>query len=232
MWIYYVILGARALVSWLVSNRLQSKFEYYSKVHLRNGMSGAEIAQKMLEDHGIRDVKVISTSGRLTDHYNPIDKTVNLSEAVYNQRNAAAAAVAAHECGHAVQHAQAYSWLTLRSKLVPAVSVSSNLSQWLIIGGFLLGAAAKVGFGYWVALIGVILFAVTTAFAFITLPVEYDASNRALAWLKNKNIVTPQEYAGAEDSLKWAARTYVVAALGSLAQLLYWVYRLMGSNRD
>ena len=232
MWIYYVILGAIALVSWLVSNRLQSKFEYYSKVHLRNGMSGAEIAQKMLEDYGIRDVKVISTPGRLTDHYNPIDKTVNLSEAVYNQRNAAAAAVAAHECGHAVQHAQAYSWLTLRSKLVPAVNVSSNLSQWLIIGGFLLGAAAKVGFGYWVALIGVILFAVTTAFAFITLPVEYDASNRALAWLKNKNIVTPQEYAGAEDSLKWAARTYVVAALGSLAQLLYWVYRLMGSNRD
>ena len=232
MWIYYVILGAIALVSWLVSNRLQSKFEYYSKVHLRNGMSGAEIAQKMLEDHGIRDVKVISTPGRLTDHYNPIDKTVNLSEAVYNQRNAAAAAVAAHECGHAVQHAQAYSGLTLRSKLVPAVSVSSNLSQWLIIGGFLLGAAAKVGFGYWVALIGVILFAVTTAFAFITLPVEYDASNRALAWLKNKNIVTPEEYAGAEDSLKWAARTYVVAALGSLAQLLYWVYRLMGSNRD
>lgn len=232
MWIYYVILGAIALVSWLVSNRLQSKFEYYSKVHLRNGMSGAEIAQKMLEDHGIRDVKVISTPGRLTDHYNPVDKTVNLSEAVYNQRNAAAAAVAAHECGHAVQHAQAYSWLTLRSKLVPAVNVSSNLSQWLILGGFLLGAAAKVGFGYWVALIGVILFAVTTAFAFITLPVEYDASNRALAWLKNKNIVTPEEYAGAEDSLKWAARTYVVAALGSLAQLLYWVYRLMGSNRD
>ena len=232
MWIYYVILGAIALVSWLVSNRLQSKFEYYSKVHLRNGMSGAEIAQKMLEDHGIRDVKVISTTGRLTDHYNPVDKTVNLSEAVYNQRNAAAAAVAAHECGHAVQHAQAYSWLTLRSKLVPAVNVSSNLSQWLILGGFLLGAAAKVGFGYWVALIGVILFAVTTAFAFITLPVEYDASNRALAWLKNKNIVSQQEYAGAEDSLKWAARTYVVAALGSLAQLLYWVYRLMGSNRD
>lgn len=232
MWIYYVILGAIALVSWLVSNRLQSKFEYYSKVHLRNGMSGAEIAQKMLEDHGIRDVKVISTSGRLTDHYNPVDKTVNLSEAVYNQRNAAAAAVAAHECGHAVQHAQAYSWLTLRSKLVPAVNVSSNLSQWLILGGFLLGAAAKVGFGYWVALIGVILFAVTTAFAFITLPVEYDASNRALAWLKNKNIVSQQEYAGAEDSLKWAARTYVVAALGSLAQLLYWVYRLMGSNRE
>ena len=147
---------------------------------------GLRLPKRCVEDHGIRDVKVISTPGRLTDHYNPIDKTVNLSEAVYNQRNAAAAAVAAHECGHAVQHAQAYSWLTLRSKLVPAVNVSSNLSQWLILGGFLLGAAAKVGFGYWVALIGVILFAVTTAFAFITLPVEYDASNRALAWLKNK----------------------------------------------
>ena len=232
MILYYVILGAIFLASWLVSNRLQSKFAHYSQVQLRNGMSGKEIAEKMLHDNGIYDVKVTHVPGQLTDHYNPLDKTVNLSEAVYNQRNAAAAAVAAHECGHAVQHAQAYSWLTLRSKLVPAVSVSSNLSQWLIIGGFLLGAAAKVGFGYWVALIGVILFAVTTAFAFITLPVEYDASNRALAWLKNKNIATPEEYAGAEDSLKWAARTYVVAALGSLAQLLYWVYRLMGSNRD
>ena len=232
MILYYVILGAIFLVSWLVSNRLQSKFAHYSQVQLRNGMSGKEIAEKMLHDNGIYDVKVTHVPGQLTDHYNPIDKTVNLSEAVYNQRNAAAAAVAAHECGHAVQHAQAYSWLTLRSKLVPAVNVSSNLSQWLILGGFLLGAAAKVGFGYWVALIGVILFAVTTAFAFITLPVEYDASNRALAWLKNKNIVSQQEYAGAEDSLKWAARTYVVAALGSLAQLLYWVYRLMGSNRE
>ena len=232
MILYYVILGAIFLASWLVSNRLQSKFAHYSQVQLRNGMSGKEIAEKMLHDNGIYDVKVTHVPGQLTDHYNPLDKTVNLSEAVYNQRNAAAAAVAAHECGHAVQHAQAYSWLTLRSKLVPAVNVSSNLSQWLILGGFLLGAAAKVGFGYWVALIGVILFAVTTAFAFITLPVEYDASNRALAWLKNKNIVSQQEYAGAEDSLKWAARTYVVAALGSLAQLLYWVYRLMGSNRD
>ena len=232
MILYYVIIGAIALVSWLVSNRLQSKFDYYSRVHLRNGMSGAEIAQKMLQDHGIYDVKVISTPGRLTDHYNPVDKTVNLSEAVYNQRNAAAAAVAAHECGHAVQHAQAYAWLNLRSQLVPMVNISSNISPWLIFGGILLGAGAKTGFGYYLALFGVILFAITTVFAFITLPVEYDASNRALAWLKNKNMVSQQEYAGAEDSLKWAARTYVVAALGSLAQLIYWAYRLLGSNRD
>ena len=232
MILYYVILGAIFLASWLVSNRLQSKFAHYSQVQLRNGMSGKEIAEKMLHDNGIYDVKVTHVPGQLTDHYNPIDKTVNLSEAVYNQRNAAAAAVAAHECGHAVQHAQAYAWLNLRSKLVPAVNISSNLSNILIIVGFVLGAAAKMGFGYWIAVAGVALFAISTAFAFITLPVEYDASNRALAWLKNKNMVTREEYAGAEDSLKWAARTYVVAALGSLAQLLYWVFRLMGSSRD
>lgn len=232
MILYYVILGAIFLASWLVSNRLQSKFAHYSQVQLRNGMSGKEIAEKMLHDNGIYDVKVTHVPGQLTDHYNPIDKTVNLSEAVYNQRNAAAAAVAAHECGHAVQHAQAYAWLNLRSKLVPAVNISSNLSNILIIVGFVLGAAAKMGFGYWIAVAGVALFAISTAFAFITLPVEYDASNRALAWLKSKNMVTREEYAGAEDALKWAARTYVVAALGSLAQLLYWVFRLMGSSRD
>ena len=235
MILYYVILGAIFLVSWLVSNRLKSKFEHYSHVQLRNGMSGKEIAEKMLRDNGINDVSVISTPGQLTDHYNPLDKTVNLSEAVYNQRNAAAAAVAAHECGHAVQHAQAYRWLTLRSQIVPAVNISSNLSNILIMIGFALGAFSKStgsGFGYWIAVAGVALFAITTLFTFSTLPVEYDASNRALAWLKNKNIVTREEYAGAEDSLKWAARTYVVAALGSLAQLLYWVYRLMGSSRD
>ena len=232
MILYYVILGAIFLASWLVSNRLQSKFAHYSQVQLRNGMSGKEIAEKMLHDNGIYDVRVTHVPGQLTDHYNPLDKTVNLSEAVYNQRNAAAAAVAAHECGHAVQHAQAYAWLNLRSKLVPAVNISSNLSNILIIVGFLLGAAAKVGFGYWIAVAGVALFAITTLFTLITLPVEYDASNRALAWLKSKNMVTREEYAGAEDSLKWAARTYVVAALGSLAQLLYWVYRLMGSSRD
>lgn len=232
MILYYVILGAIFLASWLVSNRLQSKFAHYSQVQLRNGMSGKEIAEKMLHDNGIYDVKVTHVPGQLTDHYNPIDKTVNLSEAVYNQRNAAAAAVAAHECGHAVQHAQAYAWLNLRSKLVPAVNISSNLSNILIIVGFVLGAAAKMGFGYWIAVAGVALFAISTAFAFITLPVEYDASNRALAWLKSKNMVTREEYAGAEDSLKWAARTYVVAAVGSLAQLLYWVFRLMGSSRN
>jgi len=222
-----IIAGAMMLVSWLVSNRLKSKFEHYSKVHLRNGMSGAEIAEKMLADHGIHDVKVISTPGRLTDHYNPADKTVNLSEAVYNQRNAAAAAVAAHECGHAVQHAQAYSWLTMRSKMVPMVQISSSLVQWVLIGGILMINTFPA-----LLLIGIILFAVTTLFSIVTLPVEYDASNRALAWLKNKNMVSQQEYAGAEDSLKWAARTYLVAAIGSIATLLYYVMRYVGASRD
>ena len=227
---YMIIIGVIALFSWLVSSRLKSKFEHYSKLTLRNGMSGAEIAEKMLADHGIRDVKVISTPGRLTDHYNPVDNTVNLSEAVFNQRNAAAAAVAAHECGHAVQHAQAYEWLTMRSKMVPMVNVSSSLSQWLIMGGIILGFASKSGIGFYVAVAGLALMAVATAFSFITLPVEYDASNRALAWLKNKNMLGQEEYAGAEDSLKWAARTYLVAALGALASLLYWAYRILGSR--
>lgn len=225
-----IIIGVIALFSWLVSSRLKSKFEHYSKLSLRNGMSGAEIAEKMLADHGIRDVKVISTPGRLTDHYNPADKTVNLSEAVYNQRNAAAAAVAAHEVGHAVQHAQAYEWLTMRSKMVPMVNISSSMSQWLIMGGIILGFASKSGIGFYVAVAGLALMAVATAFSFITLPVEYDASNRALAWLKNKNMLGQEEYAGAEDSLKWAARTYLVAALGALASLLYWAYRILGSR--
>lgn len=227
---YYILLGAIALVSWLVSRKLKSKFKYYSTVHLKNGMSGAEIAEKMLSDNGIRDVKVISTSGMLTDHYNPKNKTVNLSEGVYNQRNAAAAAVAAHECGHAVQHAQAYEWLGIRSKLVPVVSVTSGMSTWVVFGGLILGAAAGIGFGYWVAVAGLIMMGMATLFSFITLPVEYDASNRALAWLKNKNVVTPQEYDGAEDSLKWAARTYLVAAIGSLATLLYWGLQVFGGR--
>src|SRR6218665_1566791 len=185
MYLGWIIMGVIMLVSWLVSNRLQSKFDHYSKVALRNGMSGAEIAEKMLQDHGIRDVRVISTPGRLTDHYNPADKTVNLSEAVYNQRNAAAAAVAAHECGHAVQHATAYSWLTMRSKLVPIVSVASNFVQWILLAGILL-----VNTFPQLLLIGIIIFAVTTLFAFITLPVEYAASNRALDWLENKRMLT------------------------------------------
>ena len=229
---YMLIIGAIALCSWLVSSKLKSKFEFYSKVVLRNGMSGAEIAEKMLADHGIRDVKVISTPGQLTDHYNPADKTVNLSEGVYNQRNAAAAAVAAHECGHAVQHAHAYQWLTMRSKMVPVVNISSSMSQWLIMGGLILGIASKgTSIGLYVAVLGLVLMAIATAFSFITLPVEYDASNRALAWLKNKNMLSQQEYAGAEDALKWAARTYVVAALGALASLLYWAFQILG-RRD
>ena len=206
------------LFSWFVSNRLKNKFEKYSKVHLQNGMSGAEIAEKMLADHGIRDVKVISTPGRLTDHYNPADKTVNLSEAVYNERNAAAAAVAAHECGHAVQHATAYSWLTMRSKLVPVVSVASNYVQWILIAGILMMKTFPQ-----LLLVGIVIFAATTLFSLVTLPVEYDASNRALAWLENKRMLTHEEQAGAKDSLKWAARTYVVAAIGSVATLLYYV---------
>jgi hypothetical protein len=230
MFTYYIIVGAIALVSWLVSNKLKSKFKHYSTVHLRNGMSGAEIAEKMLADHGIRDVKVISTPGRLTDHYNPKDKTVNLSEAVYEQRNAAAAAVAAHEVGHAVQHAQAYSWLTMRSQLVPVVSVSSNLSMWVIMGGAVLMGAVSAGIGQTLLLIGLAMFAMGTLFSFITLPVEYDASKRALVWLKNKNMVSQEEFAGAEDSLKWAARTYVVAAIGSLATLVYLAFSFLGGR--
>jgi len=213
-----ILAGAIMLASWLVSNRLKSKFEFYSKLQLQNGMSGAEIAEKMLADNGIRDVRVISTPGRLTDHYNPADKTVNLSEAVYNQRNAAAAAVAAHEVGHAVQHAQAYSWLTMRSKLVPVVQVASGLVQWILLGGILL-----INVFPQLLLVGIVVFAATTLFSIITLPVEYDASNRALAWLENKRMLTQQEHDGAKDALKWAARTYVVAAIGSIGTLLYYV---------
>lgn len=227
---YYILIGAIALVSWLVSNQLKRKFTQYSRVQLRNGMSGREIAERMLADHGISDVEVISVSGQLTDHYNPKNKTVNLSEAVYNQRNAAAAAVSAHEVGHAIQHAQAYSALGMRSALVPIVSVTSGMSQWLVIGGLVLGAAAGVGLGFWVAIAGLAFMGFATLFSFITLPVEYDASNRALAWLKNKNMVTPEEYKGSEDALKWAARTYLVAAIGALASLLYWAMQVFGSR--
>jgi hypothetical protein len=229
---YYILIGAIGLVSWLVSSKLKKKFAFYSKVQLRNGMSGKEIAEKMLSDNGIYDVEVISTPGQLTDHYNPKNKTVNLSEAVYSQRNAASAAVAAHECGHAVQHAQAYSWLQMRSTLVPMVSVTSGMSQWLIIGGLILGGAAGIGLGWYVAVLGVIFMGMATIFSFITLPVEYDASNRALAWLKAKNIVTPEEYKGSEDALKWAARTYLVAAIGALASLMYWALQVFGGSRD
>lgn len=229
---YYLLIGLTMAVSMWVSWRLKSKFNHYSKVHLRNGMTGAEIAEKMLADHGIYDVKVISTPGRLTDHYNPMNKTVNLSEAVYNERNAAAAAVAAHECGHAVQHAEAYQWLQMRSKLVPIVSITSNFSTWVVMGGLVLAVASETKLGIYVAIVGLVMMALATLFSFVTLPVEYDASNRALAWLKNKNMVSQQEYEGAEDSLKWAARTYLVAALSSLAMLVYWGMRVMSASRD
>lgn len=218
--------GIIMLMSWLVSSRLKSKFEFYSKLQLQNEMSGKEIAEKMLADNGIYDVKVISVEGQLTDHYNPADKTVNLSESVYNQRNAAAAAVAAHECGHAVQHARAYSMLELRSKLVPIVSFTSGIVQWILLLGILMIRTFPS-----LLLIGILIFAATTLFTIITLPVEYDASNRALAWLKNKNMLNQAEYAGAEDALKWAARTYVVAAIGSIGTLLYYVSIYMGGSR-
>jgi len=218
-----LLMGIIALASWLVGLQLKNKFEKYSKVHLRNGMSGAEIATKMLQDHGIYDVKVISTPGRLTDHYNPADKTVNLSEAVYNQRNAAAAAVAAHEVGHAVQHATAYSWLTMRSKLVPVVNIASRFISIALIGGILLLNTFPQ-----LLLIGIVLFALTTLFSIITLPVEYDASNRALKWLQVKNMVTQEELYGAKDSLRWAARTYLVAALSSIGTLFYYLMIYMG----
>ncbi len=227
---YYIIAGLIFIVSMIVSNKLKSKFKKYSKVHLQNGMSGKEIAERMLSDNGINDVKVISAPGMLTDHYNPSKKTVNLSEGVFTQRNAAAAAVAAHECGHAVQHAQAYGWLQMRSKLVPVVSVASKFSQWAIFGGLILMSMVSVGLGQTVLLIGIIMFAMGTLFSFITLPVEYDASKRALVWLENENMLTSSEHDAAQDSLKWAARTYVVAAIGSLATLLYFLSIFMGRD--
>lgn len=224
---YYLLAGVIFLVSMYVSNKLKSKFKKYSQIHLRNGMSGKEIAERMLSDNGIYDVKVISTAGQLTDHYNPLTKTVNLSESVYHQRNAAAAAVAAHECGHAVQHATAYSWLKMRSAIVPAVSISSKLSNFIIMAGLILSFSGSL-IGNSIFLIGILLFAMTTAFAFITLPVEFDASKRALVWLKTNNMVTQEEHAGAQDALKWAARTYVVSALGSLATLIYFISIFLG----
>ncbi|MFT4827263.1 MAG: Zn-dependent membrane protease YugP [Bacteroidia bacterium] len=211
--------------SWFVQNRLKSKFKKYSQTPISSNLSGKEIAEKMLTDHGIYDVKVISVNGQLTDHYNPAKKTVNLSELVYNQRNAAAAAVAAHEVGHAVQHARSYTWLTMRSKLVPAVSVSSKWVTWVLLAG--IGLASFSG-NILLLQVAVAMFAVTTLFSFITLPVEFDASNRALAWIEDKNIARPEELADSKDALKWAAMTYVVAALSSLVTLLYYASMLMG----
>lgn len=220
----YVIFGLIALFGWMVQSKLKKKFKKYSKLNLKNGMSGKEIAEAMLKDHGIYDVQVISTPGRLTDHYNPKDKTVNLSESVYLERNASSAAVAAHEVGHAVQHATAYSWLEFRSSLVPMVGIASKLSMWIIMAGLFIQSFPVL------LPIGIVLFAATVFFSFVTLPVEYDASNRALAWLQNKNMLTTEEQEGAKDALNWAARTYVVAAIGSLATLLY--YLMIYAGRD
>lgn len=216
------------LISVAVSSRLKSKFAKYSRTPIRSGLSGAEIAEKMLRDNGIYDVKVISVQGRLTDHYNPLNKTVNLSREVYEGRNAAAAAVASHECGHAVQHANAYVWLKMRSALVPMVNVASSFMQWIILIGILTLAYTQSPL---ILAIGIGLFAITTLFSFITLPVEFDASRRALKWIEDRNIVSSSEHAQSKDALKWAAMTYVVAALGSLATLLYYISILMG-RRD
>ena len=227
---YYLIIILISLASMWVSNTLKRKFKIYSKLQLRNGMSGKEIAEQMLADHGILDVEVISVRGSLTDHYNPHKRTVNLSETVYNQRNAAAAAVAAHECGHAVQDAQGYEWLQLRSSLVPVVGIASNLSMIVIIAGLVL--MQVIPFGFEIAAVGVVLFGMGTLFSIVTLPVEYDASNRALAWLQRKNMVSREELAGAQDALRWAARTYVVDALGSLATLTYFAFQVFGGRRN
>lgn len=218
------------LIGMFVQYRLKSKFTEYSRMATSNGMSGKEIAEKMLKDNGIYDVKVISVEGQLTDHYNPMNKTVNLSGDVYEGRSVAAAAVAAHECGHAVQHATAYSMLMLRSRLVPAVQISSTLSQWVIIAG--LGFMGFGGGNPTVLLVGIILFAVTTLFSLVTLPVEFDASARALKWLDGARITTATEHDKAKDALKWAALTYVVAALASVAMLVQYILIYSSRSRD
>jgi len=214
-------------ISFIVSSVLKSKFNNYSQVPLTSGLTGKEVAEKMLRENGIYDVKVISVDGFLSDHYNPTDKTVNLSPDVYHGNSIAAAAVAAHECGHAVQHATAYTWLQMRSKLVPAVQFSSNIVGWVLMGGILMINTFPS-----LLLVGIGLFAVTTIFSVITLPVEFDASRRALVWLNETNITRRgEEYDGAKDALKWAAMTYVVAALASIATLVQYVLIFLG-NRD
>lgn len=220
---YLIIFGGFMLLSWLISHRLKSKFKKYSLIQMGHGLSGREVAEKMLRDHGIYDVKIVSVEGQLTDHYNPLTKTVNLSREVYYGTHISAAAVSAHECGHAVQHATAYSWLKMRSSLVPVVSFASNWVQWVLLGGILL-----VNTFPQVLLIGIVLFALTTIFSFITLPVEINASNRAISWLLSSGVATYATLPKAQDALRWAAYTYVVAALGSLATLLYYIMIYLG----
>jgi Zn-dependent membrane protease YugP len=222
--LYWIIFGGIALVSWLVSANLQNKFKKYSQTPLN--ISGKDVAEKMLHDNGIYDVQVTSIPGHLTDHFNPATKTVNLSEAVYSQYNVAAAAVAAHECGHAIQHATAYAPLKMRSVLVPVVSFSSNIVQWILLGGMLL-----LNIFPQLLLLGIILFSLTTLFSFITLPVEIDASKRAVAWLSSAGITNNQTHGMAAGALRSAAYTYVVAALGSLATLLYYVVIFLSRRR-
>lgn len=221
----YIIGGLIALVGMIMSATLKRKFKKYSQIPFSHHMNGKEIAEKMLHDNGIYDVKVTSVRGHLTDHYNPVNKTVNLSEGVYHQRNAAAAAVAAHECGHAVQHAKAYYWLTVRSRLVPIVSASSRFMHWILLLGIVMVETFPS-----LLLIGITLFGLTTIFSFVTLPVEVDASRRALVWMKTSSVGTSQEQEMSRDALKWAAMTYVVAAIGSLATLLYYVMIYLGGR--
>ncbi len=224
---YWIIFMGFALLSWLVSANLKRKFEKYSQVPLPNGMTGRDVAEQMLHDNGIYDVQITCTPGQLTDHYNPMNKTVNLSEGVYYSNSIAAAAVAAHECGHAVQHATAYAPLKMRSTLVPVVSFASNIVSWVLLGGMLLLHKFPE-----LMLFGIILFATTTLFSFITLPVEINASQRALVWLRRAGITNVYTHDKAEDALKSAAYTYVVAALGSLALLMYYIMIFMGGSRD
>jgi Zn-dependent membrane protease YugP len=228
-----VIFIVFAIASWVVSSRLKKKFKKYSQIQLSTGLSGKEIAELMLADHKIYDVSVMSVGGQLTDHYNPANKTVNLSPDVYNGRSAAAAAVAAHECGHAVQHATAYSFLEMRSALVPIQNFSAKIMNFIFIA-MIFGAFALPGLLPFQTAVLIIIacYAVFTLFAFITLPVEYDASNRAVAWIENRSIVNPSELKMAKDALNTAAMTYVIVALSSLASLLYWVMVYMGGSRD
>lgn len=227
MYLIWVIFIGIMILSWVVSATLKSKFRTYSKIPVAGGLTGQEIAEKMLRDSGIYDVRIESVPGQLSDHYNPANKTINLSPDVYNSRSIAAAAVAAHETGHAIQHASAYAWLGIRSSLVPAVSFASKWVQWVLLIGILVVQTFPA-----LLLFGIGLFALITLFSFITLPVEINASKRALAWLSSSGITTYETHEKAQDALKWAAYTYVVAALGSLATLIYYILIFLGAERD
>ena len=228
---YIIIFIILMVASMIVQKKLTSRIEKYSKTPLSSGLSGKEVAEKMLRDNGIYDVQVTCTGGYLTDHYDPTKKTVNLSEGVHDGRSIASAAVAAHECGHAVQHATAYKWLNMRSMMVPAVQFGSRFSTWILLAGIVLLGFSNL-LGRWVLLVGIALFAITTIFSLITLPVEYNASDRAVEWLESTGITTGDETVMAKDALKWAARTYLIAAISSLATLLYYISIFMGSRRD